>query len=435
MTALALERNGGFAEAHAVWQLFDKELGSLSGTWPGEQARHVRALIWAHLGKLAADGQADEEERMLLPFVPRQQDRPGFKPAAEECYRKSLEIAPESLATHWALFEYLLEQPGKQRQAFKAGKELLERFPDHVETLEALGSLCQGELRLEEACEFLQRALQVNPMASTLRRNLSKVQEMLARQHSVGKCFDDARAACQAAMQLYDQPGKYFLLCLASIIELKAKNSQGHEELLAQAVKEAPYRLPVVFALMCESIRQKLTPAQRKPFAQEFQTALADTVDPGVIPALIGMLNIQRMAGFPYTGQKTHEKKILALFEKAPNAHYAEETLEDLYNVLLDLDATKVVKRSLAQARRRFPDNPWFMLMQAELLLAGGRPHDRYRTEAMLRNVRKLTEELPRGDRQQALLERLQEAEEAVRAFSGLHSIMNRMMEEMFDLP
>jgi tetratricopeptide (TPR) repeat protein len=420
-----------FTEAHESWQRFEKEVAQTGSVWPSDQARQVRALIWSHIGAMAAENEDNEPDGLFLPFAPPRKKRDSeFRPSAEECLRKSLELAPESLMAHRNLFRYLLTKAKKSGPVFAAGTKLLEHFPDHVETLQALGGLCAQEMRFEEAQGYLQRALSANPLERGLRTQLIHVHAMRARELSCGKRFDEARASCQAALSLFDTPGKYPLHCLHAVVELKAKNGPRYEELLAEAQKDAGHRLPVVYSLMCESIRQKLTPAQKKPFAQEFQTALAGKVDPAAIPQLLGTLVSQRLAGPAYTGQKTHEKKVMALVEKADFKRYEEEVVEGMCETLLGLESLKTLKRCIARARKRFPANAALMLIEADTWLQGR--CNEYRCGLLLNQARKHIEQLPRGDRQQRLLERLQDLDERLREMDGLHNFMSRMM-DMFD--
>ena len=318
MTALAMERNGGFAEAHAVWQLFDKELGSLSRHLAGRAGPARPRLDLGPLGKLAADGQADEEERMLLPFVPRQRGQAGISsPRPRNAIARALSWPPNRWPTHRALFEYLLEQPGKQRQAFKAGKKLLERFSRSCGDARGLGSLCQGRTRLEEACEYLQRALQRQPHGSTLRLQLARCtkcapvelfrrQTLRRRPRRLSGCHAVVRSTRQILPAL---PGRNH--------RAESEEQPGPRGIAGTGGEGSrPYRLPVVFALMCESIRQKLTPAQKKPFAQEFQTALAGHRGSRRHPGADRHAQHPTHGRPPYTGQKTHEKKILALSKR-----------------------------------------------------------------------------------------------------------------------
>ena len=73
-----------------------------------------------------------------------------------------------------------------------------------------------------------------------MRLELGAPDMMRAREFSRAKRFDEARAACQAAISLFDSARQiHGPTCLAAVIELKAKNASVYEELVAEAEKGA----------------------------------------------------------------------------------------------------------------------------------------------------------------------------------------------------
>ena len=294
MAALAMERHGCFPEARQAWQDFEKDVANTPSIWPGDLARHVRALVWAHLGTLAMapegdldDDNAFDDENNFFGFAEDEDEADEFGPSAEECLRKSLELAPEVLSTHEALLAYYTAR--KQLPlAIAAGQRLLERFPEHTLALETLGTLAMIEGRFADARAYLQRAVRANPLERRLRLQLGKLHEFQARDHSIHKRYDEARSECQSALAMQDTTARHHLTCLAAIIERKAKNKVRFEELVARAEREAGnQRLPVVHALMCESYRQKLASAQKKPFVHEFETMIAGQPAPHLVAVMV----------------------------------------------------------------------------------------------------------------------------------------------------
>lgn len=371
MSALALEKRGYMWDAHEAWQMFEKDVAGNPAIWPGDTARHVRALVWAHIGTIAVaengdledDEDADEDYGDEDDFFgPKELQDDSFVPAAEECLRKSLELAPEVLSTHEALLGFYMGRK-QLAQAIETGKKLLERFPDHALALETLGTLAMAEGRLTDARDYFQRAVRANPLERRLRFQLGKLHEFQAREHSANKCYDEARSECQSALAMHDTAGRHILSSLAAIIELKLKNTQRFEELVAQAEREAGnQRLPVVHALLCESFRQKLTPAQKKPFIQEFEAALAGPLAPAVLGLMVNQILAQRLAGPPFRGQKAHEKKILGLLENASLKEFPENVLEGLCNSLKNLQVPKLFSAAStmpASDSRRTPTFCW----------------------------------------------------------------------------
>ena len=226
------------------------------------------------MGKLAADEELAPEDEFDDDFDPfespfeTRREKKKKKPekrilTAAECYRKSIELAPEAEKSHEALFTYLVGH-GEHDAAWEVGEAFLERFPEQAAALEGMGSLAMSAGRLDQAREFFQRALRANPLERRLRFVLGKVHEVKARELSLAKKFDEARQEVQAALALHDTGPKHLLLCAAAMIELKDKQQPRCDELVALAEKEAKHPVPIVHTMMCESIRQQARPRRRK---------------------------------------------------------------------------------------------------------------------------------------------------------------------------
>src|SRR5205085_1655278 len=135
----------------------------------------------------------------LPPFLRDHPDRPRpLKPTAEQCYQHSIELAPETLEPYEALFGHFQERdkPGK---AIEAGRRLLQRFPEHVQTLEGLADLLMEKQQYGEALGLFQRAVKANPLERRLRDKLSTAHSFSARTHAEAGRFDAALAEPQAA--------------------------------------------------------------------------------------------------------------------------------------------------------------------------------------------------------------------------------------------
>lgn len=419
LAALALEHRGLFEQANSHWDAFEKDVAAHPAAWPGDQARHVRALVLAHMGNKAMK-VAEDEIPDFLPFGPRRKKKAKPKQTQkqtlpEDYLRRSLELAPEVLATHEALFQYH-QAEGQTQKAIAAGKRLLEHFPDHAATLKSLALLMLQEKQVDEAQSYFERALHVNPLDVELRLSLVGVHARKARALTLEKKFDEARARIQTILSLYDLPSRYVYRCLGAVIELKAKNQAGHDQLVAQAEPEAG-RLPVLFCLMYESIRLKLTPAQKKVYSSEFQARLNELQSPGAAAALVALALLQRHADEPYHGQKTHEKKIVTAIGKLPPGSIPENVLESLVESLPEFGANRLVEQLLAEGERRFPENPAFLLAHVKFLLGKGHSHP-FDINNRLTKARKLIDAIPRGERQQRLLEDIQPLESAAKHMS-----------------
>ena len=252
LEALANERAGNPEDAHKNWLKYEKEIAADPKAWPAGQADRVRALIWLHMGRNAA-AVPDEAEMAKLPaFLRNHPDRPmPLNPSAEQCYRKALELTPDLLEAHEALIA-LHRRARRNAKAEKAARQLLEHFPDHLPTLEAMSDLLAEKEKYDEALELLQRAWKANPLNRELRSKVATAHLYAARGHALADRFDDARRDYQAALNLYESDQIYLVLSRWAGCEFRAGQTERAEELLQQAKERAPSALAVAYQMVVE---------------------------------------------------------------------------------------------------------------------------------------------------------------------------------------
>ncbi|MBV9125851.1 MAG: hypothetical protein JO112_21070, partial [Planctomycetes bacterium] len=111
LQALVYEHMHDLGNAHKHWQKFEESVKNNSGAWPPEQANHVRALIWTHMGHNAASVPDPDKIPDLPPFLLNHPDRPRpLKPSAEECFQHAIELAPDLREGYEALFRYYQDE-------------------------------------------------------------------------------------------------------------------------------------------------------------------------------------------------------------------------------------------------------------------------------------------------------------------------------------
>jgi tetratricopeptide (TPR) repeat protein len=409
LQALGWERSGYLDEAHKEWQKFEKAVAGHPQAWPGEQAARVRALVWQHMGRNAASIPGADKDKDLPPFLRNHPDRPRpLKPSAEECFRKSLDLAPDQAETYEELFRHYRNH-GQDAKAIKVGDDLLARFPDRVETLAELGELHLKRQEYARALTCFQQALKNNPLDRRLRGQVSTAHLYSARSFAEAGDFVSARREYQAALAMGDGDNSS-VLCKWAACEFKAGDNTRGEELLQQATGQAGNELAVAYSMLIETIRLKLPAGYKTRFNNAFNEGLAAPPTGKAAAALAGVTASHHAAGVTYHGQKTHQKKVLDYLKKAEKVSYAEDELERLCVSLLELNSYRLTITYTDLGQKTFPKNPLFPFLQAQNELsrgpAGMRP---WVLRPLLEKAQKLAQALPPDRKVQQLLDQIGE--------------------------
>jgi tetratricopeptide (TPR) repeat protein len=419
LRALAYEQAHDMEAAHRHWQKYEQALAAHPDAWPGAQLNHARALVWYHMGQNAAHVPDIDALPDLPPFLRDHPDRPRpLHPTAEECFRHCLQLTPDHLEALEALFHLYLDKED-MKKVEPAALELLARFPEHAQTLEELADFYMQHEEHGKAITMYERALRVNPLDRRLRSRLSTAHLFHARSHVEAGRFDEARDEYKLALDLGDGRDRSTVYCKWAACEFKAGNPERAEELLVQAQADAGSRLAVAYSVLIETIRLKLAPALKRRFDKEFNDALAEPPSPAGAMAVAQTTASHQLAGVTYRGQKTHEKKVLAYLDKAKKADFTEEQLEGLCRSLLEMKSTRLLRAFTAQGKQRFPRNPYFPFFEAESYFQQGPDRMQvWQVRPLLEEAKRLAEALPRDERQQVLLETIQQRWEMLAALN-----------------
>jgi tetratricopeptide (TPR) repeat protein len=408
LEALASERAEDMDQAHTQWLAYEQWVAAHPEVWNG-QAQRVRGLIWGHMAENAVDRlDADKFERlpsMIRDMAPKPQP---LQPPADECFRRSLELAPDLLATHEALVDYYRERRQDDR-ADAAARQLLEHFPDHAPTLLYLGEHSLAAKKPAEALALFERAQQANPLDRNTRERIGVARLRLGWAHLEARAFDQARSEFQAGVDCFEGAKRLLPLCQRTVCEFHAGELARAETLLNQARALAGHPLPPALAVLAESIRSKLAAPLKRRFEKEFAAAVEQD---GSFSAAV--LSLEMLASYQdweikYRGQKTHENRIIAYLESVPEDKLDEGLLQRACASLIPLRKFKVARTQASRAAQLYPRNPWFPFLEAESYIAPdpGNAHRHYRIRGLLNRARELTEELPPGERRNGLLQEI----------------------------
>ena len=433
LNALACEHVHDLPEAHRHWQQYEKGVSANPTVWPGDQANRVRALIWCRMGNNAASVPDPDKIPDLPPFLRDHPDRPRpLVPNAEKCFQRSLELAPDQLDAYEALFEYHQGQNDHAKVEI-AARQLLEHFPDHVATLEALADLLMEQRDYGEALTLFQRALKTNPLDRRLRGKISSAHTFHARTHAEAGRFDEARAEYQASLTFSESKNDSSVLCKWAACEFKADNPERAEELLQQALAQEGNHLAVAFSMLIEIIRLKLPGKLKTRFDREFNTALAEPPTGAGAAAIVRTAAAHRLAGVDYRGQKTHEKKVLTYLDKAVKADFTEDQLEKVCGSLLSMKNLRLARTFTGLGRKRFPKSPVFPYLEAESYIAEGPARcPIWQVGPLLEEASRLAAKLPADDRQQQLLDAIRARQQMISLFNPFSGSFMEQLGDMF---
>jgi tetratricopeptide (TPR) repeat protein len=370
--------------------------------------------------KLPTKKQMKELPDFLLDFPGKP---PDLKPGAEECFRQSLALAPDNLPAHEELFKYL-EKDEKFPAAAKAARETLRRFPDHVETLRRLGTLCLKEGKSEEALDFLQRALQGNPLDRSLRQKVIYAHMLRARDLAQAGSFDEARAEYRASHGMESPEHKASVCWRWAAAELLAGDAERAEELLQEARQRSGSALTVAFGMVTEVGRMKLGKPHKQRFQKEWTDGLQAAPDPAAAAGMVVLVATLESSDVTYHGFKAHSKKVLDYLKKAQKCAFTEKQLEDVCNALWSMQLKKLTQQFAGIGQRKYPQAPLFPFLEAQTMTENnfyGPPV--WKVQPLLQKAERLAQALPLEDERRAPL--LKQIAEQLQALKLLNPFSN----------
>jgi hypothetical protein len=421
LEALEAEDRHAWAAAQKHWQRYEQSLADVPTLPPADRDR-ARALVWCRIGRNAA--------------VPRQNLYGRLRPpkpsaAAEAHFRKAVELAPDLLEAQEQLFQFLRDGQ-KPTKALAAGRRLLERFPDHGATLEALADLCRANGDADTALDYAGRALAGNPLDRRLRGRVADMHGTRARQRAAAGDLAAARADLDAALALRDGRPAPGLLAQAAALAFKAGDAEAAEERLRQ-IATAGHPLGAAYAVLAEATRLKLPRLLKQRCERAFTNALAAPPTGSAAVALTGEFLAQQRAPGTYLGQKTHEKKIQTYVEKVLAADPGEADLVSLCENLSGLEWWTVLRKAAAKGQRRFPRNPFLPYYEAVAYMGAGRDRSpAWKVEPLVQKARRLAEAAPPSDPVRDLLRDLDAVQRTLTAATPFLHVLTDFF-ELFD--
>jgi tetratricopeptide (TPR) repeat protein len=410
MTALASEGEAVYRDANEAWKSYEQFLTRHPKLSEPERQR-ARGMVWYRMA-LNARRQADLAESVgllpMLPFDPIEKPKP-LRPGAEECLRKSIELAPDWLEPHAALFEEL-QETNKPAQAIQAGYKLLKLFPDHLPTMVSLATLERQGGHIEKAERLMEQAFDSNPLDRNLKRQFGRTRRLLGLKLTEQGKYEEARAAFQSALELIEPIDDLMPLCGWAACEYKAGDASRAGELVARARQREENR-PAIDAYMTALATAFKLPKQIKSsFDKSFKEWHSATLTAGQAAGLALLFSRYDADDFEYHGRKSHEKKALALVGKAVNQQFTEPEMVRFGAALTELSAVRMLRQFAIRWKRKFPASPHPLLFEIDSYLSADDSRwPLWRLKPLAHRAKQLAEQLPAGAERDAALARIED--------------------------
>ncbi|MBX9678058.1 MAG: hypothetical protein K2X38_04780 [Gemmataceae bacterium] len=391
LLAVGFERRGQPLGAILGWISY-LQSGSCEKSF-GTRHALAKAMVWEHVGTLILD---------LDPLDVDEDDEDDFDklPSFEDCFARSIELAPHRRRPYLLRFEALAAEPAWRKEAIAAGEALIEQFPDDPKTLEKLGRFYRSSNAPSKAFTAFERALALDPLNRKLRhllgvlslqRVISGVRTKLATQRA------DLAKAQELAPDLAPLvfARRHFLETTKGDPDVAA---EAREKLLA-----LPHvRLAAPFLLIAEGERYGIPAADTKKGAMVLRSLAKTGGAPEELTLLAEMMKIESEQSAGDTALQAG----WAICKKAAFDGWPERLLERYLLALSDVPAISAFATYVRKAQKLHPKNPFLVLAEYEAML-----RDRKTSPWMLRGLgermESLFDELPR-ERQQEFLEQLE---------------------------
>ena len=104
----------------------------------------------------------------------------GDKRNAQTAYEKAAELQPGNITFQKNLADFYYVESGRVEDALRIYVRVLESHPEDVETLLITGHICVALQKFDDAKDFYQRVLEIEPWNADAGQNLEKLEKILA---------------------------------------------------------------------------------------------------------------------------------------------------------------------------------------------------------------------------------------------------------------
>ncbi|HUT14416.1 MAG TPA: hypothetical protein VMY42_28280, partial [Thermoguttaceae bacterium] len=319
----------GEVESH--WLEYLDDLAELPCLTPAERTL-AQALVWQRIGLMFV-GEC-KSGGGPFGFGPPEEYVEQVRARTVECFANSVRLAPDLLSARESLAEAYLACD-EEEQAVETYRELLERFPDH---LDSLLWLAYHHVKRDEpfrAQEYACRAYRLKPLDKTIEGLVWTVRVGSARHHALAKRFDEGRAEFEAAEELVPKhPEQHALLVRKAILEFKAGNLAPGHQYIEQARGRFAQPTPALLILAVESARYGLPKQFVADFEHQWTTALRMKCHSETAGEMSRTLRAYLGMAVDYPNRPDHVEKFLAYLRRCSRVRWKENDLRNVCEFL-----------------------------------------------------------------------------------------------------
>jgi tetratricopeptide (TPR) repeat protein len=125
----------------------------------------------------------------------------GDKTKAQANYEKAAELQPENITFKKNLADFYYVESGRVEDALRIYVSVLESHPEDVETLLITGHICVALQKFDDAKDFYQRVLEIEPWNADAGQNLDKLANITSGNHIAPHSLPSAEEMYQAAQE------------------------------------------------------------------------------------------------------------------------------------------------------------------------------------------------------------------------------------------
>jgi len=402
------------------WKIYVRQVPGIA-TIAAPQRRRALAMIWSHMGDLAA--RTEPPADLLDVFL----EDPDSENEAEDCYRTSVQLFPDCLQTQAKLLD-VLRRHNRMKEAEAQAEQILARWPDHVESLLFAAERCLKRAALRKALDYYQRAREAEPFNGKTRDAICTCLMLSARRRLENGNVDLARKDYEQAAAIRESGDDATVLyCKWAALEWRCGDVERAKELFDRARAGATDPLCVYYQLAIELARAG-APAEVR---HRFEVELAEhwrgrpTATGAVVVARLTMA--QGQTDETYRGQEAHRRAALEYLARSlADPGFTENQWQELCRTLMDGREYELAGRFAEKAAAKLPKDCQFPLIAAlcEGKRAGGGPTRK--CVRLLKRARKLAEESGETSIVAAIETLLHTARMASR--SGLSGLIGRIV-------